>query len=37
MQCREDNNEDVLCLKIKYNILSYPILCFYYLIFNIVN
>ena len=27
-ECRKDNNEDVLCLRVKYNILSYPVFLF---------
>lgn len=27
-ECRKNNNEDVLCVKLKYNIVSYPIFIF---------
>ena len=38
-ECRKNltKNEDILCLKIKYNILKYPVFYFYYLIFYFQN
>ena len=35
--CRINKNEDILCVKIKYNILSFQSFYLFYLIFNIMN